>query len=275
MTASSIGACLRRGLAVWVLIAAAETVHGTMRAIFLAPRVGDLASRQVGVLTGSLMILLIAYLTIDWIGAREARARVAVGTLWLVLMLTFEVALGRALGLSWERIASDYVPSQGGLMIVGMTVLALSPSIAFRWRANARNETHRNTAIILPLQLVRPLTKDLVMTAFRTLLIAMAVVLASYTAIVISNHGLGLLPVFFGDMATMGWPGQFNLDFMFMLALAAIWVAWRHEFSAAGFALGALAFFGGALFLTIYLLIVSMQVQGDVHRMLLGSRRSH
>jgi hypothetical protein len=50
-------------------------------------------------------------------------------------MLVFEVTLGRALGLSWERIVSDYLPSQGGLMIVGMTVLALAPSIAFRLRS--------------------------------------------------------------------------------------------------------------------------------------------
>jgi len=135
MTASSIGTCLLRGLAVWILIALAETVHGTMRTIILEPRVGDLASRQIGVLTGSLMILLIAYITIDWIGARKARALVAVGMLSFVLMLTFEVTLGRALGLSWERIMSDYVPSQGGLMIVGMAFLALSPSIAFRLRS--------------------------------------------------------------------------------------------------------------------------------------------
>jgi hypothetical protein len=135
MTASSIGTCLLRGLAVWILIALAETVHGIIRTIFLEPRVGDLASRQIGVLTGSLMILLIAYITIDWIGAREARDLVAVGTLWLVLMLTFEVTLGRVFGLSWERIVADYVPTQGGLMIVGMTFLALAPSIAFRLRS--------------------------------------------------------------------------------------------------------------------------------------------
>jgi hypothetical protein len=135
MTAPSIGACLLRGLAVWILIAVAETVHGTMRTILLEPRVGDLASRQIGVLTGSLLILLIAYLTIDWIGACKLRALVAVGTLWVVLMLAFEVTLGRALGLSWERIVSDYVPSQGGLMIVGIAILALSPSIAFRLRS--------------------------------------------------------------------------------------------------------------------------------------------
>ncbi len=111
------------------------------------------------------------------------------------------------------------------------------------------------------------------MAPFRALLVVMLFVLAGYTALVISNHGPGLLAVFFGDMAAMGWPGQFNLDFMFMLALSAIWVAWRHEFSMAGIALGALAFFGGAMFLTIYLLIVSGQVHGDVRQLLLGRSR--
>ena len=108
------------------------------------------------------------------------------------------------------------------------------------------------------------------MTAFRALLVIMLAVLAGYTAVVISNHGWGLLSVFFGDMATMTWPGQFNLDFLFMLTLSAIWVAWRHRFSTAGLALGLLALFGGALFLTIYLLIVSRQVHGDPRKLLLG-----
>lgn len=108
------------------------------------------------------------------------------------------------------------------------------------------------------------------MAAFRALLIVMLVVLSAYTAVVISNHGWDLLSVFFEDMATMAWPGQFNLDFLFMLTLSAIWVAWRHKFSAAGCALAGLAFFGGALFLTIYLLIVTRQVHGDPRKLLLG-----
>jgi len=101
----------------------------------------------------------------------------------------------------------------------------------------------------------------------------MLVALATYTAVVISTHGLGLLPVFFGDMAKLGWAGQFNLDFMFMLAISAVWVAWRHRFSAAGLALGGLAFFGGTMFLTIYLLIAIRQVNGDAHELLLGKQR--
>ncbi len=63
------------------------------------------------------------------------------------------------------------------------------------------------------------------MGRFRILLAVIFVAIAGYTAIVIANHGMNLLPVFFGDMATMAWPGQFNLDFMCMLTLSALWVA--------------------------------------------------
>lgn len=111
------------------------------------------------------------------------------------------------------------------------------------------------------------------MTAFRALLVLMLIVLAGYTAVVISRHGWDLLAVFFGDMAAMGWPGQFNLDFLFMLTLSAIWVAWRHEFTLPGLALGLLALFGGAMFLTVYLLIVGAQAHGDLREMLLGRSR--
>jgi drug/metabolite transporter superfamily protein YnfA len=138
MIVASNRACLVRGFAVWILIALAETIHGTLRTILLAPRVGDQASRQVGVLTGSLMIMVIAYITITWIGASTGRQQAAIGALWVGLMLIFEVTLGRALGLSWERIASDYLPSQGGLMVLGMAVLALAPTIAFRLRSRRR-----------------------------------------------------------------------------------------------------------------------------------------
>ncbi len=60
------------------------------------------------------------------------------------------------------------------------------------------------------------------------------------------------------------WPGQFNLDFMGFLALSAIWVAWRHQFSAGGLGLAVLAFFGGMLFLSIYLLIHTSRAGGDI-----------
>lgn len=112
------------------------------------------------------------------------------------------------------------------------------------------------------------------MTAFRALLIVLWAIIVGYTASVIATHGMGLLTVFFGDLGAMGWPGQFNLDFMSLLTLSALWVAWRHQFSSAGLALAVLAFFGGGLFLTTYLFIVSVLAKGDVKEVLVGKARA-
>jgi len=111
------------------------------------------------------------------------------------------------------------------------------------------------------------------MLLLRLLLSLMLAVIVAYTSVVIARHGMDFLTVFFGDMAKMGWAGQFNLDFMGMLMLSALWVAWRHRFSAGGIALGLLAFLGGAPFLCVYLLIESARSSGDVRAMLLGPRR--
>lgn len=110
------------------------------------------------------------------------------------------------------------------------------------------------------------------MTTFRLLLIVILVSLSGYTAVVVANHGLNLLPVFFGDMAKMAWSGQFNFDFMCFLLLSATWVMWRNEFSPLGIVLGILAFFGGALFLSIYLLVLTFQDSKSIQRILIGDR---
>lgn len=112
------------------------------------------------------------------------------------------------------------------------------------------------------------------MMLFRLFLAACLLVIIGYTAVTIANHGINLFPAFFGDIAAMGWPGQFNLDFMTFLLLAALWVAWRHHFSTAGIALGLLASLGGMLFLSIYLLIHSYRTKGDVRALLLGPARA-
>ncbi len=110
------------------------------------------------------------------------------------------------------------------------------------------------------------------MSALRILLSLILVVVVAYTGVVIAHHGIGLLQVFFGDIAKVGWAGQFNLDLMFMLLFSALWVAWRHRFSAAGLALGVLAFFGGTPFLCVYLLFQGSRCAGDIRALLLGSR---
>lgn len=126
---------LLRAFAVWLVIVAVESLHGTLRELFLAPLVGDFRARQVSVVTGSLLILGVAWLFVRWVGAGSAGRLAAAGLLWLCLTLLFEFGLGLfVLGYSWERVASDYDLSRGALMPFGLAFLALAPFVAARLR---------------------------------------------------------------------------------------------------------------------------------------------
>jgi hypothetical protein len=127
---------LPRAIVVWLVILLAEVLHGMARAFLLEPRVGDFMARQIAVLTGSVMILIIAILFIRWMRASSLFELLGVGSIWVILMLGFEIGMGRlVMGYSWERIVSDYNLAEGGLLLIGMLILGLSPLIAAKLRA--------------------------------------------------------------------------------------------------------------------------------------------
>ena len=51
-----------RAIPIRVVVMVVETIHGVLRGTYLERVVGDFRIRQIGVLTDSLLILLIAYL---------------------------------------------------------------------------------------------------------------------------------------------------------------------------------------------------------------------
>ena len=123
-----------RALAAWAAIIVLESLHGTLRQLFIAPRIGDLPARQLGVVVGSALIFVVAVAFSRAIGATTTRQQLAVGFVWVVLTVAFEVALGAALGLSRERILSDYDVTSGGYMGFGLAFELLAPLIAARVR---------------------------------------------------------------------------------------------------------------------------------------------
>ena len=128
-----------RAMAIWLALIAAEILHGIARGIFLVPHVGEFRSSQIGVFTGSIIILAIAVAFVRWIGVHRTTELLLVGFLWLVLTLAFEVAFARfVVGASWERLAADYNLIEGGLLPFGMLVLLLSPLIAGKIRGTTR-----------------------------------------------------------------------------------------------------------------------------------------
>jgi hypothetical protein len=108
---------------------------------------------------------------------------------------------------------------------------------------------------------------------FQGLNVAIFTVLSGYTAICIRDHGMDLLSIFFNDMTKYDWNGQFNLDFLFMLVFSATWTAWRNEFTPLALVLAVLAFFGGSLFLSVYLLVLSFTAESALE-VVAGKRRA-
>jgi hypothetical protein len=126
---------LKRALGIWLVLIGAEFVHGILRAIFLVPVVGNFGSRQIGVFTGSILILAIAYLLVPWLHATDKRSLISVGVLWVVLTVVFEFGFGHfVLGRSWQDLASDYNVLRGGFLLIGISVLMFAPVIAAKMR---------------------------------------------------------------------------------------------------------------------------------------------
>jgi hypothetical protein len=85
---------LLRAAVVWVVIALAETLHGILRLRFLNRRLGAHLANQIGVLSGSALIMAIGWLLMPWIAPGSVGECLAAGVVWLVLMLTFEFGMG-------------------------------------------------------------------------------------------------------------------------------------------------------------------------------------
>jgi len=127
---------LLRVLLVWLLIVVAESLHGALRRALFHPDV-EFVVRQASVLTGALIIFAITWACIGWLRIRSTAGALGVGVLWVVLTLAFEIVVGRAMGLDWRRIGSDYDLLHGGLMPLGLLAMALTPWAVRRLKAGS------------------------------------------------------------------------------------------------------------------------------------------
>lgn len=73
-----------------------------------------------------MLILLAAWLTLDWIGPDSWRDAGRIGVTWIVLTLAFEFLAGHYLfGTSWEKLLADYNVFRGRIWpLVPLTTLA-------------------------------------------------------------------------------------------------------------------------------------------------------
>ena len=131
-------ATLVRALLVWILVMVGESFHGVLRRVLLSPDV-MITLRQVSVLVGVLIVFAVTWFCLPWLRLRSTRSALAVGGLWIVLTLGFEIGLGRLAGHGWDRIFTEYDLTRGGLMPLGLLAMGLIPWIVLRLRTSPRN----------------------------------------------------------------------------------------------------------------------------------------
>jgi hypothetical protein len=124
-----------RALTVLLIIMFTESVHGTLRQLFLMPLVGDFTARRISFFIAVLLIFLITYFFIRWINAPTVKSLFGIGLMWMILMTLFEFGLGiLVMNVTWERMLVDYDLRRGGLMIFGLVFMFFSPYLAAKMR---------------------------------------------------------------------------------------------------------------------------------------------
>lgn len=123
-----------KALAVWAGILVLALFNGLLREAVLIPRLGSKGGLVLsgGVLTA--LIVIVAYLSLPWLGARRHVELAAVGIGWLILTLVFEFSLGLWQGKSWQTMFAAYTFKGGNIWPVVLMVTALAPYLAAKLR---------------------------------------------------------------------------------------------------------------------------------------------
>lgn len=107
---------------------------------------------------------------------------------------------------------------------------------------------------------------------FKIVLILQASILLIYTTFAFQTDGANLFDIMIANIASLGWSGQFNLDFLCYLILSGLWIIWRNNYSPISILFSILAATIGILFLTPYLLYLLTQEKGNMKKVLIGNR---
>ena len=119
---------LFRIVALCVVLAGAETLHGIVRTTLVVPRLGKERAIKLSALTGTLLALAICGVLVPSIDLKTATAHLLLKLVLAVFMARFDIALGRwLLRKSWAKIWPDFDPRTGNYLLFGLLALCVIP----------------------------------------------------------------------------------------------------------------------------------------------------
>lgn len=109
-------------------------------------------------------------------------------------------------------------------------------------------------------------------TLLKLLLIFQTVIVLTYTGLSIKSEGWTLFTIFMGNISSLNWNGQFNLDFSCYLILSGLWIMWRNRFSISSILFAVIAMIIGIIVFAPYVLYLLTKEKGDLQKVLVGDR---
>ena len=126
---------LPRALAVWLGILVLASLNGALRDLLMMPRLGDTVARAISTVLLCILVLLVTWLTLDWIGPRSRADALAIGGVWVACTLAFEFLAGHYLFRKpWAELLADYDLRRGRIWIAVLVVTFVAPSWVAGWR---------------------------------------------------------------------------------------------------------------------------------------------
>lgn len=121
---------LLRIVALCVILASAETLHGILRTLVVTPRIGKELAIKLSAVSGTLLAFGICWLLIPGTGLRSPAAHLALGLGLAAFMAAFDIAMGRfVMRKAWHKIWPDFNPKTGNYLCFGLLALALIPLV--------------------------------------------------------------------------------------------------------------------------------------------------
>jgi len=121
---------LLRAVALCVVLAGAETLHGIARTLFLVPRVGKDRALKLSIVSGSLLAFVVCYVLVPGVGLMGIGAHLLLGLGLALFMAAFDLAMGMLLlRRSWSKALQDFNPATGNYLVFGLGLLVVFPAL--------------------------------------------------------------------------------------------------------------------------------------------------
>lgn len=126
---------LLKAIAIWLVILTMAIANAAVREKLLAPTIGPGFALPASGLLLSVIIFLIAFVSIPYFGSTEIGGYITIGIVWLVLTLSFEFLFGHFFaGKPWHEIMQVFDVRKGNLFVLALFVIVISPWLSAKLR---------------------------------------------------------------------------------------------------------------------------------------------